>query len=302
MKFQAAASVFFVVASGALVKRQSSCSSPSVRQEWRSLSSEEKSSYIDSVKCLKTVPSRLSDSSSDSLWDDFSYVHRQLDLSVHFVAVFLPWHRWFVQLYENALRDDCGYNGTAVYWDWTLDYEDPALSPVFDVEAGFGGNGDNNTGCVTDGPFAGYNVSTPDDHCLQRVFNMSVLTEYAAPSIVNHTLAVQGYSLFRPALENNPHRGAHGAIAGDMLLNYSPNDPIFYLHHCNVDRLWWQWQTADIAARQTEYGGNRYQDDVATDATLYDDVPMVSGFVDESLVVSDIMWTQSGPFCYTYQD
>ena len=21
----------------------------------------------------------------------------------------------------------------------------------------------------------------------------------------------------------------------------SPNDPVFFLHHCNVDRLWAQW-------------------------------------------------------------
>ncbi len=22
----------------------------------------------------------------------------------------------------------------------------------------------------------------------------------------------------------------------------APNDPVFFLHHCNVDRLWAQWQ------------------------------------------------------------
>ncbi|RYP25508.1 hypothetical protein DL768_011472 [Monosporascus sp. mg162] len=300
--FQAAASVFFVLASAASVKHQSSCSSPSVRQEWRSLSSEEKSSYIGAVKCLKTVPSRLSNSSSDSLWDDFGHVHRQLDTSIHLVAVFLPWHRWYVQLYENALREDCGYNGTTVCWNWSLDYEDPASSPVFDVETGFGGDGDNNTGCVTDGPFAGYNVSTPDDHCLQRAFNMSAVTEWAAPGLVNDTLAVQGYSSFRTTLEDGPHRSAHAGVGGDMLVNYSPNDPIFFLHHCNIDRLWWQWQMADIDVRQSEYGGNRYQNDTATNATLNDAVPMVSDFVGESLIVSDIMWTQSGLFCYTYED
>lgn len=27
-----------------------------------------------------------------------------------------------------------------------------------------------------------------------------------------------------------------------MLPGTSPNDPVFFLHHCNVDRLWWQWQ------------------------------------------------------------
>jgi hypothetical protein len=29
-----------------------------------------------------------------------------------------------------------------------------------------------------------------------------------------------------------------------MLNMTSPNDPVFFLHHCNIDRLWWMWQKA----------------------------------------------------------
>lgn len=29
-----------------------------------------------------------------------------------------------------------------------------------------------------------------------------------------------------------------------MLLPTSPNDPVFFLHHSNVDRLWAEWQDA----------------------------------------------------------
>lgn len=43
------------------------------------------------------------------------------------------------------------------YWDWTLDWEDPLSSPVFDPMTGFGGDGDrqqpSSTGvgyCLTD--------------------------------------------------------------------------------------------------------------------------------------------------------
>ena len=28
-----------------------------------------------------------------------------------------------------------------------------------------------------------------------------------------------------------------------MFLNSSPNDPIFFLNHCNVDRIWAEWQS-----------------------------------------------------------
>ena len=24
----------------------------------------------------------------------------------------------------------------------------------------------------------------------------------------------------------------------------APADPIFWMHHANIDRLWWQWQTS----------------------------------------------------------
>jgi tyrosinase len=33
-----------------------------------------------------------------------------------------------------------------------------------------------------------------------------------------------------------------GPTFGTMLLPTSPNDPVFFLHHANIDRLWAQWQ------------------------------------------------------------
>ena len=35
-----------------------------------------------------------------------------------------------------------------------------------------------------------------------------------------------------------------------MIAGTSPNDPVFWLHHANVDRLWAQWQAS--------YGINTY--------------------------------------------
>lgn len=29
---------------------------------------------------------------------------------------------------------------------------------------------------------------------------------------------------------------------GTMVFNTSPNDPVFFNHHANVDRLWWEWE------------------------------------------------------------
>ena len=52
---------------------------------------------------------------------------------------------------------------------------------------------------------------------------------------------------FRNSLEGWKPYGAHNSIHnwvyGTMINNYSPGDPVFFLNHCNVDRLWAEWQT-----------------------------------------------------------
>jgi tyrosinase len=40
----------------------------------------------------------------------------------------------------------------------------------------------------------------------------------------------------------NTHNRVHVWMGGAMLPMTSPNDPVFFLHHCNVDRIWAAWQ------------------------------------------------------------
>ena len=37
------------------------------------------------------------------------------------------------------------------------------------------------------------------------------------------------------------HNLVHVWVSGDMLPMSSPNDPVFFLNHCNVDRIWETW-------------------------------------------------------------
>jgi tyrosinase len=37
------------------------------------------------------------------------------------------------------------------------------------------------------------------------------------------------------------HNRVHVYVGGDMLPSTSPNDPVFFLNHCNVDRIWEAW-------------------------------------------------------------
>ena len=44
------------------------------------------------------------------------------------------------------------------------------------------------------------------------------------------------------------HSAGHIFTGADMFESSgSPNDPIFFLHHANVDRLWAAWQQANLA-------------------------------------------------------
>ena len=47
----------------------------------------------------------------------------------------------------------------------------------------------------------------------------------------------------------------------------SPGDPLFFLHHAWLDRLWWLWQSKDLPARLKEItGANVPADDSASPA------------------------------------
>lgn len=78
-----------------------------------SLSGSEKKAYTSAVNCLLTKPSKLTDFApgARSRYDDFVAVHINQTLSIHGTGNFLTWHRYFTWAYENALRQECGYNG-----------------------------------------------------------------------------------------------------------------------------------------------------------------------------------------------
>ena len=47
---------------------------------------------------------------------------------------------------------------------------------------------------------------------------------------------------FNPRMDQNPHFFTHIALGGDMAdFATVGGDPIFYLHHCNLDRIWESW-------------------------------------------------------------
>lgn len=73
-------------------------------------------------------------------------------------------------------------------------------------------------------------------------------------------------------------------------------DPVFYLHHVQLDRLWWLWQQ-EQPSRTMEYNG-RSSGHAQVQASLNDTLPM-HGLAREPRV-EEVMDTQGGLLCYRY--
>ncbi|KAL5639188.1 hypothetical protein ACGC1H_006638 [Rhizoctonia solani] len=283
--------------------KSAECTNPVVRREWRTLSQGQRDKFHKAIKCLQDKPSTFDVEESKNLFDDFGYVHYTINRTIHHVASFFPWHRYFIILREQALSE-CGYSDPMPYWDWTLDstIEHFQNSEMFDNEKGFGGNGTGKTdwvdgSCVEDGPYAGLQVNYPEPHCLTRRFNFtgSPVGNWTK-SVLNEIMQYPDYINFWNNTERMPHDNLHRTIGGDMRRQYSPNEPLFFLHHAQVDRLWTIWQGRN-ETRLRDYGGNTVQE-VTVDTASLRDTLFTLGYAPER-DVKEFMDTKSNGLCYT---
>ncbi|KAF4851876.1 Tyrosinase ustQ [Colletotrichum siamense] len=76
-----------------------------------------------------------------------------------------------------------------------------------------------------------------------------------SPEYVNETLNASYYSSFFKRFEAGAHNAIPMFIRGEWLNFTATNDPVFLLHHAQVDRLWWLWQNRDFDGRSKEYFG-----------------------------------------------
>jgi tyrosinase len=102
------------------------------------------------------------------------------------------------------------------------------------------------------------------------------------------------------------HAGGHFTISGDPGGDFyvSPADPVFYLHHAQLDRLWWIWQLQDLEKRLL---------DLAKTRTMMNNPPSANGTLDDlanlgvlggDVRVRDLMSTMGGldgKLCYVYE-
>ncbi|KAG8715998.1 hypothetical protein FRC08_009954 [Ceratobasidium sp. 394] len=313
MKFAATLLSFVAVALALPAQKKQQCANPSVRVEWRSLNQDQRNQFHQAVKCLQTKPSN---EDGQTLFDRYSSLHVDMFDGIHYVAAFLPWHRYYTKARENSLRE-CGYTAPIPYWDWTIDADNMAKSEMFNPTTGFGGNGSPSLNppkryCVQDGPYgvkSNFSIAYPESRCLQRQFNMGnqwgMGGSQHSPQAIQSIMQITGYSDFEEALEEGPHDAVHNEVAGDMAAAFSPDDALFFLHHANVDRLWALWQGRN-ATRLQAYRGNTVQGQDDNDGSRYplasldDTISLASLQGMPDVKVRDVMDTASGTLCYVY--
>lgn len=240
------------------------CSSPPapeslrVRKNQSSLSDQEVADFVNAVLTLKST---FRPGSSLSVYDEFVQRHGEAFTGGHSHGgpAFLPWHRQFLLEFEDTLRQ-VNPNVTVPYWDFTVDNQ--ATSSLWRPEF-LGGNGDpNDNGIVKDGPFQQGDWKLQfDGPDLRRNFGVLLPTLPTAAD-VSAALGVPQYDAFpydvgspldesfrnnlegfnHPTGEAELHNRVHLWIGGSMAIIYSPNDPIFWLLHANIDRVWAEWQ------------------------------------------------------------
>jgi hypothetical protein len=194
-------------------------------------------SYFLAVQRMKALPD------TDPLnWNNVAQIH--VNFCPHRNWFFLPWHRAYLVAFERICRQVSGDPSFALpYWDWTVQRQiPPAFAPP-------------TVGGRANPLFDETREADPDDYIrigdtgqlvIARAMSETVYEQFGSTrptgqnSIEARWLRAEGTSTL---LESTPHGGVHVFLGGDMGDMISPRDPLFWLHHCNIDRLWAQWNS-----------------------------------------------------------
>ena len=166
------------------------------------------------------------------------------DQCQHRTDYFFAWHRLFLYYFERVLQDAAGDPSLRLpYWDYTnptqLAMPAEFRSPTYV----------NASGQTVDNPLfekrrePGWEPGTitldeGDTDIDLALDNPNFLVTNDAEGD-----QVPGY---QGTIEASPHGYVHCAVMGCRAtvmgaVPYSSNDPIFWIHHCNIDRLWDCW-------------------------------------------------------------
>lgn len=225
----------------------------------------------------------------------------------HWNIGFCPWHRQYLLDFEQALQS-VDPDVDLPYWDW--DNHPQALSQLF--AGGFAGSLGDPSGPadVVDGGFANFPIVQPLEEdwgtLLERgggpttgwppsAGALAWLEDLRFSSNGRHPLWIFWRLLEAgwPGLLTSTHNAAHNYVGGHMAGAFSPNDPVFWMHHANVDRIWANWQRRFLDAEAVGHPGDW---PAHTETSPLDGRPAPYGHR-----IGDLMWPWVGRFAGAFE-
>jgi tyrosinase len=218
---------------------------------------------------------------------------------------FLPWHRMYLHHFETivaahvvALGGPAGW--TLPYWNYSKDLASRRLPPAFRDSVVAGAPNPLFVAERAAAANAGQDFAEDADVALDVTLRAAPFSNspfsgepgFGGPQTAfNHSSGPIG------ALEFVPHGLMHGAVAGDFgwmgAFNTAALDPIFWLHHANIDRLWEVWLRRDPTNQNPSQAfwrtGVRFEFR-AVDGNAV------------SMASSDVLDTTAPPLDYSYED
>jgi hypothetical protein len=142
---------------------------------------------------------------------------------------FLPWHRLMLRQFEGVIREVLhDEDFTLPYWNPVTGNPDDLILPAAFRQPG--------TPLYNGTRWFWVNGGERIDNIYRDWISLDALNEKF------YIDSPQGSLGFNPRLDQNPHFFTHLALGGDMAeFSTVGGDPLFYLHHANIDRIWESW-------------------------------------------------------------
>jgi tyrosinase len=167
----------------------------------------------------------------------------------HGTWFFLAWHRMFIYYFEQIVRAAVVQAGGSAdwslpFWDYGAGGQQATLPMGFRHPTVNGGPNPLFVSQRASGLNAGLALS-PTVASATRALRASRFV--GASHFGGGITGVAQFSNSTGQVENQPHNVVHDAVGGNGGLMADPDaaaeDPIFWIHHANIDRLWFIWNT-----------------------------------------------------------
>jgi tyrosinase len=188
-------------------------------------------SSAQKAELLKRVPPRFRPIAA-AMWNNCqAHSSNPADPAQFQKWYFMPWHRWFVYYFEQIIQFVLADKSfTLPYWNYLSgNVRDLSIPDEFRKPASSLYRANRNIWVN-----AGDRIDKNDP----GVLNLDAMKETIYIDSANGGIG------FCPQTDNNPHGLVHDLIGNDTNMGdvaTAAEDPIFWLHHCNIDRIWASW-------------------------------------------------------------